>query len=191
MKMKKRNGNKIKACFSRSQAAFIFAIALIALTLSCRTEEQRYRASVPDGVYLFEAETFRLVDAEIIDDPAASDGKAVRILSSRAFCSIDINLPPGAYVARARARAVDDGHDEFYLSVGNFSAKLTPEAAGRYAYCPAVMEFRINAPGRDYLQFAAFSSAVPQGETGAVVDLLEVWEKTKWEERTTDNTDKN
>jgi hypothetical protein len=167
------------------------AVGLLLIAFSCSTERKYFKAQAPVGVYLFEAETFRLVDSEIVDDPEASDGKAVRIMSTRAFCSIDIQLPPGAYVARARARAEDEDHDEFYLSVGRAVARVAPAIFGRYDFCPQVLEFTVTAPGKSFLQFAAFSALVPKGETGAVIDLLEVWEKAKWEEEkgTTDDTD--
>jgi hypothetical protein len=149
--------------------------------ISCQTDKNVFRAAAPEGVYQFEAETFRLVDADIIDDPAASDGKAVRIMTSRAFCSLDLDLPAGTYIARARALAADEDHDEFYLSSGKAVALLAPGDFGRFVYCPQVLEFTITAPGRGFLQFAAFSHLAPEGQTGALVDLLEVWEKAKWE----------
>jgi len=166
----------------------VFIAALLLASAACRTEQKNFTTAARDGVYVFEAENFRLVDAEIVDDREASGGQAVRIDTSRAFCSIDLVLPPGSYVARARARAEDSDHDEFYLSVGRAVAGLAPPLTHRYEFCPRVLEFRVDAPGREFLQFAAFSSRVPRGETGMLIDYIEVWEKAAWEkeEGTTD-----
>ncbi|MBN2351023.1 MAG: hypothetical protein JXD23_00530 [Spirochaetales bacterium] len=160
----------------------VFFIVLLLASISCQTEQKPFKAAARDGVYVFEAETFRLADADVVDDPEASGGQAVLIRTSRAFCSLDLVLPPGAYVARVRARAEDAAHDEFFLSVGRAVADLSPPLSRRYDFCPQVLEFRVDAPGKEFLQFAAFSTRVPRGESGMTIDYIEVWEKAKWEE---------
>jgi hypothetical protein len=131
---------------------------------------------------LIEAEAFRLVDSRIVDDPQASDGKAVTMLTARAFCSFELNLAPGSYVAVARVRAPDEEHNELFLSSLTATVGLDAgDVFNRYTYCTQVLEFDLTSTVKDYIQFAAFSRLKPKGESGVTVDYVIICEKSRWE----------
>jgi hypothetical protein len=131
---------------------------------------------------LIEAETFRLVGSKIIDDPEASGGKAVTMYTARAFCSYELDLDPGTYVAVARVKAPDDEHDELYLSALNSLAGLDTDGVyNRYRYGNKILEFTIVENTMDYIQFAAFSTLNPKGKEGVTVDYIIICEKSRWE----------
>ncbi len=164
----------------------ILGTLLACLIPSCATEKpkppERYQAVAPDGMILIEAETFRLVDSRIIDDPQASDGKAVTMLTARSFNSFEINLTPGTYVAVARVRAADEEHNELFLSTLKSLAGLdTGVVFNRYTYCTQVLEFTLGQSVKDFIQFAAFSRLMPKGEAGVIVDYIIICEKSRWE----------
>jgi hypothetical protein len=166
-------------------AASLFAVALSAT--GCATQKAppvraTFKATAPEGMLLVEAEAFRLVDAKIIDDPDASDGRAVVLRTPRAYCSFELDLAPGAYVAAACVRAADDQHDEFFLSTLDSLAGLNPGGRfGRYVLCSKIIEFTITKSVKDYIQFASFSSLQPKGESGVIVDYIVICEKSRWE----------
>jgi hypothetical protein len=163
----------------RILSAILFT-ALILVLLSCSSG--KVNSQLPDNVYsqgrlILEAEDFRLLDAEIISDPLASNGKAVTITSPRAFCSIEFNLPPGTYVAGAVVKAPDADHDEIFLSIENHTILVKPVVYNQYS-CPEFLQFTIDRPGKNFIQFAAFSSASgkPLGETGVIIDYVQILE---------------
>lgn len=161
-------------------------VFLLFLTLSCATEKtqppQRYTAAVPEGMILIEAEAFRLVGSRIIDDPRASGGQAVTMETTRAFCSYELELDPGRYVAVARVKAPDADHDMVYLSsLQSLVGFDTGGVFNRYRYGNKILEFTLERTVKDYIQFAAFSSLNPKGEAGLTVDYLIICEKSRWE----------
>ena len=154
----------------------ISLLLMLILSFSCQTEEAKAGLIKPaQKVLALEAEHFRLLDAQVIDDPAASNGGAVRIKTERAFCSIEFSLPPGQYIVRVRAKAPDEAHDEFYLTVGAMTVLLKPVVLNRYDYCDNSIEFSVLNPGNSFVQFATFPAGKPVSETGMLVDVVEFW----------------
>jgi hypothetical protein len=158
-------------------------IAASVLFFCCQTEEIGKKPPAnpnPQGLLVLEAEDFRLIEAEVVDDAGASNGKAVKILSQSAFCSTEFSLPPGTYIVNTRAKAFDPAHDLAYLSVGRDVIPINPVVYNQYAYCPQYLEFTITQAGKSFIQFATFASGKPMGDTDLVIDFFEIWEKDRW-----------
>ena len=99
-----------------------------------------------ESVLALEAEGFRLVEAEIVRDPAASGGRAVKIMTTRSFCSTEFTLPEGEYLVKIRVKAIDQDHDQFYLTVGTKTVQIQPTVYNTYAYCDQSIMFSLSAP---------------------------------------------
>jgi len=155
---------------------------LVFLIPSCLSEKPTALPSPPpqppQGItLLIEAESSRIIEAEVVSDRAAFSGQAVRLLSSRSFCSQDFFLREGTFIARARVKATSPGGAQLYLSIGSQTVLLQPASYGSFVYCPQLIEFRLTRPAPGFIQFAAFASGYPPIETTMLIDAIEIWEK--------------
>lgn len=156
---------------------FLFPVCLgIALCFSGCLSEVIGSTTPPPGVALaLEAEDFRLLEADVVADPRAFGGQAVKIRSIHSFCSADFFLQPGRYVVRIRIKAFDTAHDELYLTIGSMTIAVRPKHTGVYEYCPQRIEFTVTNQGQGFVQFATFPSGRPVSEIGMLVDTIEFW----------------
>ncbi|MCM1321417.1 MAG: hypothetical protein NC041_05750 [Bacteroides sp.] len=67
-----------------------------------------------------------LTNCEIVPDPKAMNGKAVRLLGDDSTAKINITIPKGEYTGLVNENAPDGAHDAFYVQLGETYFRCYP-----------------------------------------------------------------
>jgi hypothetical protein len=152
---------------------FLTVLLAIILIISCKSTQ---KTAVQDKVKItMEAEDFILKDCSVVENSAASNGKAVKIENKTSEGSKDIVLKSGEYVLQLVIFAKDKDQDTLIIRIGPHEIKAFTKNFNEFNYCRVFLNFSIKEKAGQPItvSFAAL-------KTGMLVDKIEIIKRSNW-----------
>jgi len=149
----------------------IWVMALLLFIGGCQTGPSFNQ----EGVMIVEAETFELVNAPIIEDPQASESKAVSIVAKDSRGILMINLSAGNYIVNTIIFTLDVDHNALYIQYNEEEElRVYCNIYNQYAYCKKFLMFTVETEGLHKISFRA-------SEAGMKLDCFEIVQAEFWQ----------